>query len=185
FAQKNPVGIFQYNNNVGNSIKAGAVSYNKNTQTYTMKASEYNIGDQDNQSRYLYNKLEGDFILTANFKFEGDKEVDQKIGWMVRTSETDDGVMVSAFLHENGLTVGKWRELNGAETKSSERVISAAKRFYQILQLERRGHVFIFRAAHPGEPLQEIGIKELKSMPEAVVAGIAIASQAEEKGAAA
>src|SRR5690606_31361643 len=44
---------------------------------------------------------------------------------------------------------------------------------------------FIIRAAHPGEPLEEIGIKELKSMPEKVVAGITTASKEEEKGAAA
>lgn len=56
----------------------------------------------------------------------------------------------------------------------------ASKRFYQIIQLERKGNTFIVRAAHPGEPLQEISSKELDFMPEKALVGIVIGSHDED-----
>ncbi len=55
-------------------------SYDEITQTYTIKGAGYNIWGQRDEHRYLYNKLIGDFVVTANFEFEGQNEVHRKIG---------------------------------------------------------------------------------------------------------
>src|SRR5690606_19274596 len=107
--------------------------------------------------RYVYNKINGDFIATANFKFDGKNDGHGKIGWMARATEADNSVMVGGFLHGGGLMAGQWRERIGLDMQNPDDGVWASKRFYDIIQLERRGNVFIVRAAHAGEPLQEIG----------------------------
>lgn len=179
-AQENPVGIFQYNTDIGNPKNTGSGSYDNVTQTYTIKGAGYNIWGQRDEHRYLYNKLKGDFIATGNFEFEGVNEVHRKIGWMARASKADNAVMVGGFLHGDGLTAGQWRERKGAEMQSPHDKVVAAKRFYQIIQLERRGNTFIVRAAHPGEPFEEISSKVLEFMPEEVLVGIVIGSHDED-----
>jgi len=49
---------------------------------------------------YAYNKIKGDFILTANFKLTG-KGTDphRKIGWMIRAGEQEDAPHMTAVVH--------------------------------------------------------------------------------------
>ncbi len=179
-AQENSVGIFQYNTDIGNPKNTGSGSYDNVTQTYTIKGAGYNIGGQRDEHGYLYNKLKGDFIATGNFEFEGLNEVHRKIGWMARASKADNSVMVGGLLHGDGLTAGQWRERRGADMQNPHDEVLAAKRFYQIIQLERRGNTFIVRAAHTGEPFEEISSKVLEFMPDEVLVGIVIASHDED-----
>lgn len=181
FTQENSVGIFQYSTDIGNPKKSGSSSYDDTTQIYTIKGAGHNIWGQRDEHHYLYNKLKGDFIVTANFEFEGVNEIHRKIGWMARATEEDNSVMVGGFIHGDGLTAGQWRERIGAKMENPYDDVWAAKRFFQIIQLERRGNTFIVRAAHPGEPFEEISSKDLEFMPHEVLAGIVMGSHDEDK----
>ena len=89
-AQKGSTGMFQNSIDIGNPKNAGSVSYNGADQSYSLKGSGYNIWFARDEFHYLYNKIKGDFILTANFKFEGKgTEAHRKTGWMLRAS-TDE-----------------------------------------------------------------------------------------------
>lgn len=179
FAQV-PVGVFQYSRDIGSPKLTGSASYDENTQTYAIKGAGYNIWGQRDEHHYCYNKMTGNFILTANFKFEGVNEVHRKIGWMVRASEADNSVMCGGFIHGDGLTAMQWRERTGAVMENPYDDVWAAKRYYEIIQLERRGKEFIMRAAHPGEPFEVISSKVLDYMPDEVLAGIVICSHVED-----
>lgn len=172
-----PVGIFENHTDVGKPKNAGTVLYNENTQTYTLKGSGYNIWFERDEFHYAYNKIKGDFILTANFEFVG-KGVDphRKIGWMIRETLDDNASHISAVAHGDGLTVLQWRLLRGAFMRDPQDEIFAPKPGYQIIQLERQGQNIIFRAAQAGEPLQEIGIQCMPDMPGEVLAGLFINS---------
>lgn len=180
FAQSNPIGIFENNVDIGNPKLAGSASYDENSQTYTIKGAGYNIWGQRDEHHYLYNMIQGDFIATANFKFEGHNEVHRKIGWMARSSKEDNSIMVGGFLHGDGLTAGQWRERKGVAMENPYDDVWAPKRYYEIIQLERKGNTFIVRAAHPGEPLQEISTKTIDFMPEEALVGIVIGSHDED-----
>ena len=170
-------GFFSYSKDVGSPKLAGSASYDPDTQTYTLTGSGYNIWFDRDEFHYLYNKLKGDFILTANFAFTDEgKEPHRKIGWMVRASEDEKAIHCSAVLHGDGLTVMQWRELRGAFMRDPEDEIRAPKPNYQILQLERSGKTMILRAAHPGEPLQVIGKQVMENLPDEVLAGVFINS---------
>jgi len=173
---QDPTGIFSFGKDIGNPKLAGSVSYDADTQTYTMKGAGSNIWGRRDEHRYAYSKLKGDFILTANFRFEGVNEVHRKTGWMVRASEADNAIMIGGFLHGDGLTALQWREETGQEMVNPGNEVQAPKRHYEVIQLERRGQEFIMRAAHRGEPLQVIGSKVLDAMPEEVLAGVVCCS---------
>ena len=179
FAQQ-PVGIFSDSRDIGSPELKGSTVYDQTTQTYTLKGAGENIWGQRDEHHYCYNQLKGDFILTANFRFEGKNENHRKIGWMLRASEAENSVMVGGFLHGDGLTAMQWRERTGAAMENPQDDIWAAKRFYEIIQLERRGKTITVRVAHPGEALQEISSKTLQHLPDDVLAGLVICSHDEK-----
>ena len=176
-AQTNPIGIFQNHLDVGNPKVKGAVSYDKGMQSYNIKGGGYNIWFNRDEFHYAYNKVKGDFIVTANVKLLGiGKDLHRKIGWMVRASEQEDAAHMSATVHGDGLTVLQWRRLRGAYMRDPEDEIFTVKKNAQIIQLERLGKMFIMRVANPGEPLQEIGRTDMIDMPDEALAGLFVCS---------
>lgn len=179
-AQNSPIGIFQNHADVGNPKATGSASYDEASQTYTIKGAGYNIWFGRDEFHYLYDTLNGDFILTANFEFVG-KGTDphRKIGWMVRSNAVDNAQHVSAVSHGDGLTVLQWRPLPGAFMRDPQDEIFTSKKNLQIIQLERKGKIFTMRVAHWGEPLQTVGSHEMEDMPDEVLGGLFICSHNE------
>ncbi len=182
-AQTNTVGIFQYNTDIGNPRNAGSATYDAATQTYTIKGSGSNIWFNRDEFHYLYNKIKGDFILTANFEFVGEKGNEhRKIGWMVRESADEAAASMNAVIHGDGLTVLQWRTLRGAYMRDpSDEIFYAKKVPFQVVQLERSGKKLTMRVANFGEPLQEVGSQEMPDMQDSVLAGIFISSHDSDK----
>jgi len=168
--------LFTESQDVGSPDVKGESSFDEVDQVYTIRGAGYNIWFERDEFQFNYRKISGDFILTGNFGFEG-KGVDphRKIGWMVRESADERAAHVSATLHGDGLTVLQWRELRGAFMRDPEDEIFPTKSHYNIMQIERKGDLFIMRAAHDGEPLQMIG-SHLMDMPEEVLVGIFVCS---------
>lgn len=175
--QKQSIGIFHHAVDVGTPTQHGSSNYDPVSQVYSVKGGGYNIWFERDEFHYLHNSITGDFILTANFEFVG-KGVDphRKFGWMIRESLDENASHVSAVAHGDGLTVLQWRELRGAFMRDPQDEIFSPKNSYSILQMERKGKVIIMRAAHPGEPLQLIGSKEMQHMGDEVLAGLFVNS---------
>ncbi|MCB0670055.1 MAG: TolB family protein [Saprospiraceae bacterium] len=170
-------GVFNFSKDIGEPKLEGGSSYDTMVQKYNLKGAGYNIWFERDEFHYLYNELEGDFILTANFGFEGEgMNAHRKIGWMIRESDDAMAAHISATLHGDGLTVLQWRELRGAFMRDPQDEIFTPKSNYTIIQLERKGNTFIMRAAHPGEPLQYIGEHKMRNMPKRCLAGLFICS---------
>ena len=176
-SQTNNVGIFKNHADIGNPAIKGEVQYDAGTQAYTIKGGGYNVWFNRDEFQYAYNKLKGDFILTANVKLldEG-KNPHRKIGWMVRAGVEENAAHMSAVLHGDGLTALQWRRLRGAYMRDPEDEIFAIKKNAEIIQLERIGKMFIMRIANAGEPLQEIGRTDMIDMPDEVLGGLFVCS---------
>ena len=176
-AQQNRIGIFQHNKDIGKPKNSGSAQYDPGTQSYHLKGAGYNIWFERDEFNYLYNKLGGDFMITAQFEFIGKgQEPHRKIGLMIRESEDEKAASISATLHGDGLTVMQWRALRGAYMRDPEDEIFTPKNNYNILQLERSGKDVIMRAAHTGEPLQVIGTHRMESLKDSVLVGLFISS---------
>ena len=171
------VGIFSHQADIGHPLHAGNSAFNPADGLYTLTGSGYNSWFERDELQYSYLTLKGDFILTANFRFPvTGKNPHRKTGWMVRESLSDNAAQISAVAHGDGLTVLQWRGVKGAFMRDPQDELFAPKKNYQILQLERRGKQFIFRAAEVNEPLQEIGTHDMPDLPDEIFAGLFICS---------
>ena len=65
------LGIFTNHADIGKPKITGSATYNTTVQSYSLKAGGYNIWFDRDEFHYAYNKIKGDFILTANFKLIG------------------------------------------------------------------------------------------------------------------
>jgi TolB protein len=176
-AQNTPLGIFQSYSDIGNPKLAGSAIYNKSDQSYTLKGGGYNIWFERDEFHYLYNKIKGDFILTANFSFVGKGTVlHRKTGWMIRESTDEKSPHISATLHGDGLTVLQWRSSSGEAMRDPQDEIFASDSGYNIMQIERAGKKIIMRTAFNGEPFEETGSHEMENLPDEVLAGLFICS---------
>jgi Tol biopolymer transport system component len=178
FAQTEPVGIFRNHADIGKPKLSGSSRYDTESQTYYIRGGGENIWFNSDEFQYLYNQIKGDFILTANFQFIGDKgNAHRKIGWMVRESVDAASASINAVVHGDGLTVMQWRALKGAFMRDpQDELFYAKKTLFQVIQLERKGKKITMRVADSGEPLQEVGSHEMPDMPDAVLAGLFISS---------
>lgn len=176
-AQNNALGLFDGHMDIGHPKNAGSSQYDKTTHTYTLKGSGYNIWFNRDEFQYLYKKIKGDFIATANFEFIGAKGNDhRKIGWMIRQSANDNSIALNAVEHGDGLTVMQWRSLTGENMKDPEGEIFYPEKKFEVIQLQRTGKKLIMRVGHVGEPLKTLGVHEMKNMPEEALLGIFICS---------
>jgi TolB protein len=174
-AQK--TGIFTNSSDVGNPKRPGSTKYNPADQSYILRGAGYNIWFDRDEFHYLFNRIKGDFILTANFEFTGKgKNPHRKTGWMVRESTHEKAVHISGVLHGDGLTVMQWRVSPGAEMRDPHDEIFAKDSAYNVIQIERSGRNITMRAAHSGKPLVIIGTQLMENLPEEVLVGPFICS---------
>jgi Tol biopolymer transport system component len=176
-AQNNNHGLFQTSSDIGNPKKAGSSIYNKTDQSYTLKGAGYNIWFARDEFHFLYNKIKGDFMMTANFEFAGKgTELHRKTGWMIRESTDENAPHISATLHGDGLTVLQWRNSVGATMRDPQDEIFATGSKYNTIQIERSGKKIIMRAAHTGEPFDVVGSYEMDKLSDEILAGPFICS---------
>jgi TolB protein len=172
---QSPVGVFHDHADIGNPARAGVTTYDAASKAYTIKGAGGNIWFSKDEFQFAWQKLSGDFILTANFGFVGKGTNNhRKIGWMIRATPDADAVHYSAVLHGDGLTVLQWRPVKGNAMRDPEDEIFAKGKSYTVVQLERLGKKIIMRAAKEGEALEVIGETETQNLPDNVMAGIFI-----------
>lgn len=177
FAQRDSLGLFDSHADIGHPKNAGSSSYDRVTHTYTMKGSGYNIWFNRDEFQYLYKKLSGDFTLTANFEFIGDKGNNhRKIGWMIRETTDDDAVHISAVEHGDGLTVMQWRVSKGDSMRDPAGEIFFPDKNFETIQVQRVGNTVTMRVGHVGGPLRTVGSHTMARMPKQVLAGLFICS---------
>lgn len=170
-----PLGDFEAHTDVGSPKIAGYATYNAASQVYTLSAGGVNIWAKRDEFQFAYRRMKGDFIVQAQVEFVG-KGVDphRKAGIMARTSIADfDSAYVDGALHGDGLTSMQYRKGKGEETAQFE--MPAAKGA-DVIQLERRGNVFIFSAAKFGQPFEVQEYKDATNVPEEAYVGLFLSS---------
>lgn len=176
-AQNTLVGIFQTSSDIGNPKKSGSAVYDLTDQSYTLKGAGYNIWFERDEFHYLFNKIKGDFILTANFEFVGKgNNPHRKSGWMVRESTDEKSSHISATLHGSGLTVLQWRVSAGVAMRDPQDEIFAKDSSFNVIQIERAGKNILMRVSHTGKPFELIGSHAMDNLPDEVLVGPFICS---------
>ncbi|MBC7744497.1 MAG: TolB family protein [Flavobacterium sp.] len=148
FAQKS-IGDFQVSTDIGKVKHPGSASYNQIKQQYELSGSGKNIWGTHDEFHFLYKQIKGDFILHARGTFIG-KGTDphRKFGWMLRSTLDTGSAMVIATVHGDGLTSLQYRNTNNAEAMENKSEIVGP----DVVQLERRGNLYIMSVAKFGDP---------------------------------
>src|SRR5580698_3247664 len=148
-AQK--IGIFDGHTDVGTDVKPGSATFIPETSQYVISGAGYNVWADHDEFQYVYRKIKGDFIVYTRAEFLGTwVNYHRKVGWMVRQSLAGNSPHINAVEHGDGLTSLQFRRTAGAQTEEHKFKLTHAN----ILQLERKGNLYIMRAASYGEPFQ-------------------------------
>lgn len=148
---QNRIGIFDGQGDVGSQVKSGSANYIPQTGQYIISGAGYNVWADHDEFQYVWKKMTGDFILYTRAEFLGSwVDYHRKVGWMVRKSLDGNSPHVNAVEHGDGLTSLQFRRTAGAQTEEHRLKMTHAN----ILQLERKGNLYIMRAAIYGELFQ-------------------------------
>jgi TolB protein len=164
------LGDFHEQVDIGTVLHKGSVKYNNSTGDYVISGSGANIWNNSDQFHFVWRKLKGDFILQARVNFIGTgKDPHRKLGWMVRNSLDTNSSSVNATIHGDGLTSLQFRRSINDNVEEKKFDITHP----DILQLERKGSLFIMSVAHAGEPFVTQEVSEIPLRNE-VFAGLFI-----------
>ena len=165
------IGEFKISGDVGRVKIPGKASYDKRTDTYTLSGAGFNMWGKSDAFFLLCNQVEGDFSMSSDIAFEGDRTNHRKIGIIVRQSLEEDSPCVYATLHGDGLTALQYRKTQGDITYSNRLTINMPEK----MSLERKGDRFIMKISKDGSPLTTVSETEVK-LPKNCYVGIYICS---------
>src|SRR5262245_26509298 len=154
----NTLGVFEGQADVGTVVPAGTGSFNPRTGVYTLTAAGANTWYHVDNFHYLWKKVSGDFVLTADVAFPpvayGHQPDPHRKGiLMFRQTLDAGGRYIGAAWHGSGLMELKFRRERGDSSEDVEINTSAPK----TVRIEKRGDVFTMLLSMNGEPLHQVG----------------------------
>jgi Tol biopolymer transport system component len=172
------VGIFEGQGDVGDACDIeipGSASFDLDKNEYTVTASGYNMWFDRDAFYFLYNKLEGDLVMTADINFVGKgKNPHRKAGWIVRQTLDRDSAFIGAIVHGDGLIALQWRPVKGGQMSDDLEILRTVKGFPTI-RLERHADIYILSVADDGKTFEIVGSVSLK-LTDPVYAGLVVCS---------
>ena len=162
WSQVKTTGMFENHQDIGQVEIPGSISYNAEDQEYLIESSGENMWFDQDQFHYLWRSIQGDFVVRAKIRFIGEgTNPHRKLGWVVRNSLNPDAPHVNAAIHGDGLTALQYRRVRGGMTEEK----TSASKAPDIIQLERRGDLFIMGTAVSGEEMKfvEMSVPEIRN----------------------
>jgi len=152
------LGIFEQSADVGHPKIVGSSVYDNESGEYLLIGAGENIWSKRDEFHFLYKEIEGDFILRARVRFVGEGvNAHRKIGIMVREELDAGSAHINAVVHGDGLTSLQYRKQKEFETEEVQSHNTAPN----IIQLERKGDVYILSTAIEGETFSTIQVADL------------------------
>jgi tricorn protease-like protein len=158
FSQQNALGQFEGQTDIGNMISAGSAHYNPQSQDYLISGGVYARKNPKNAVHFVWKKMSGNFILRARAHFTGKKSVSgRKFGWMIRSSLDSASPFVAAAVNGSGESELRYKPIQNTKIKEVQPNVNKA----DVIQLERKGNVFIMSVARFGEPFKSVRISNI------------------------
>jgi len=148
------VGLFENNNDVGATRRAGTAEYEASSRTYTVAGGGANMWFTNDAFHFIWKKISGDVTLAADISILGmGGDPHRKACLLVRQNLQPDSAYADAVLHGDGLTSLQYRAAGGERTYEIQSGVSGPKR----LRIEKRGRYVSMSIAHEGEELHPAG----------------------------
>ena len=151
------------------------VDFDPEQQVFTMTGAGANIWGDHDDFHFVWRRMKGDFIVTAQAAFVGPGvNPHRKLGWMARTSLDPGSPAVSTGIHGDGLVSLQFRRTQGGLTEEVRAPLKGA----DVIQLERKGSAYILSVAHFGQPFTIVEASEI-DLGEDVYVGLYLCSHDE------
>lgn len=149
---------FERSGDIGAVLQPGACSYDSQQQEFTIRGAGANIwGDRD-AFHLVWRKMRGDFIATAQARFDGGgANPHRKLGWMARAALDASSPQVCTAVHGDGLVSLQFRRAPGGQTEEARAALEGA----DVFQLERSGNTYRMSAARFGDPFVTVAVGEI------------------------
>lgn len=173
------IGIFKSALDIGETMHSGTARYDSSNQTYRLTGSGFGVGESDDAFQYLWNSVQGDFILRAEIHHENRSESsksDVVYGWSVRNTISSDSEMLTISVSPTKGTAVSTRMAKGAD--SSSYTISGLS--VDIIHLERVQGKYTVRLGTFGEPLIIQDMPDINLRNE-VLAGLFVHSENQDE----
>jgi TolB protein len=151
------LGIFEGASDVGAPSHKGSVVYDAGRKEYRVTGGGNNMWAGRDDFYFVWRKVTGDVVITANLKIVSDGAPHRKAGLVVRKDLEPGSVYADAVVHGSGLTGLQWREKADDVTRTVHFPVEGPTR----LRLERRRNVVTLFAGKEGGALTEWGSTEL------------------------
>jgi TolB protein len=171
------LGAFDGQSDVGMVTPPGTAVHDAASGDYVITSAGANIWARVDGFHYLWKKMSGDAVLTADITFppityNHPPVPHRKAVLMFRQSLDPGAAQVSAHLHGVGMTALQYRRERGANTESTELNIDAPR----TLRLEKRGDVYTLFLSMKGEPLHPVGASVKLHLAEPFYVGLGVSS---------
>tara|TARA_R100001143_G_C3361367_1_gene137100 strand:- start:36324 stop:37868 length:1545 start_codon:yes stop_codon:yes gene_type:complete len=168
------IGVFKNSLDMGEVSHSGSAHYDSENQTYTISGSGSGVGESDDAFQFLWNSVQGDFILRAEVHHQNPSEnvnSDIVYGWSVRNSLGSDSEMMTVSVSPTSGASASVRAEKGSTASS----YTLLRSFIDVIQLERVNGVYTVRFGVFGEPLKVQEMPEINLRNE-VLAGLFVHS---------
>jgi TolB protein len=157
-AERDPVGIFQGQTDVGSVSPPGTAAYDSHIDAYALTSAGANTWYHVDGFHYLWKRVSGDWTLTADIAFPpaaySHEPNPHRKGILMFRQTLDAGAAYAALsVHGSGMPALQYRRERGANTEDIELNINLPK----TIRIEKRGDMFTVFLSASGEPLHQIG----------------------------
>jgi hypothetical protein len=150
--QSPSIGIFEGSCDIGNPSHKGSVTFDAAKKEYRVTGGGENIWGKQDEFFFVWRKISGPAIVTANLKLAADGAPHRKAGLMLRKELTTGSAYADVMVHGSGLTGLQWREKAEDITRGIQLPTEAPAK----IGLERRGNWITVWAGTANGPLQEL-----------------------------
>src|ERR1017187_7689527 len=147
------LGIFEGASDVGAPSHKGSVVYDAVRKEYRITGGGDNMWGARDDFFFVWRKVTGDVVITANLKIVTGGAPHRKAGLIVRQDLQPGSVYTDAVVHGAGLTSLQWREKPDEATRTISFPVDGPTR----LRLERRRYVVTLYAGKGSAALVEMG----------------------------
>jgi TolB protein len=165
------VGIFEGASDIGSPSHKGSATFDAAKKEYRVTGGGNNIWGNRDDFYFVWRKITGDVVLTANVKIVTDGAPHRKAGLMIRKDLETGATYADVMVHGSGLTGLQWREKTGEITRGVRFPVESPTR----IRLERRRNAVTVWVGKEGGPLQEAGSTDV-AIGNPVYVGLAVCS---------
>jgi TolB protein len=151
------LGIFEGASDVGTPSHKGSVAYDSARKEYRITGGGNNMWGGRDDFFFVWRKVSGDVVITANLKIVSDGAPHRKAGLIIRKDLEPGSVYADTIVHGSGLLGLQWREKPDEVTRTIHFPLEGPTR----LRLERRRNVVTLYAGKEGGALAEMGSTEV------------------------